>query len=384
MNEELSAEEWKGRYEGEKNKNACLQVLNEKFQNELTRWRGGEIVSREEQVKLTDVHTPVTSKQIPIAEKSRLEAEIKTLQQQLEEKDKKLNQQTETLEMFKEKETLWEKQQKQSKHDFEELGKEMQKITQKNHDCKIQMARALFTAEQLGAKLNLKNQELDQRNLEKKTLHDQLKTKDEYLDHLEQSVFDICANVTDLRTEIDTKQNTITQLMAKSKEVCQGHKAIVDSYEMLLAKEKKKCDNLLKLSNALKRQRRELQNMVKENLETLNNLSHGLVEEPVTEKVAAKEEDTKSKSVSSASVSSVIKKQLVQHAEVHKQLVQDNTELLSELPRKDKRLKSSYQKIKVLEKQLSEAKEKTIKERQSRLEERIQGIPFYPCPIGYF
>lgn len=54
VNEELTAEEWKRRYEREKDKVARLRGKLEKAEEELERWRKGETVSAEEQVSLKD------------------------------------------------------------------------------------------------------------------------------------------------------------------------------------------------------------------------------------------------------------------------------------------------------------------------------------------
>lgn len=62
VNEELTAEEWKRRYEREKEKAAKYKGKFEKFEAELERWRRGETVNPEEQVNLVeapDVITPI-------------------------------------------------------------------------------------------------------------------------------------------------------------------------------------------------------------------------------------------------------------------------------------------------------------------------------------
>lgn len=62
VNEELTAEEWKRRYEREKEKVARWKGKADKLEAELSRWRQGETVRPEEQVSLLegpDVTTPI-------------------------------------------------------------------------------------------------------------------------------------------------------------------------------------------------------------------------------------------------------------------------------------------------------------------------------------
>jgi kinesin family protein 5 len=42
VNEELTAEEWKRRYEKEKERNGKLKSMLHRFEAELNRWRGGK------------------------------------------------------------------------------------------------------------------------------------------------------------------------------------------------------------------------------------------------------------------------------------------------------------------------------------------------------
>lgn len=65
VNEELTAEEWKRRYEKEKEKVARLKGKVEVLEAELNRWRAGETVKAEEQVNLNDINEAIT----PIAGK---------------------------------------------------------------------------------------------------------------------------------------------------------------------------------------------------------------------------------------------------------------------------------------------------------------------------
>ena len=61
VNEELTAEEWKRRYEREKDKVSRLRGKLERAEEELERWRIGESVSGEEQVALRDDSAPTPS-----------------------------------------------------------------------------------------------------------------------------------------------------------------------------------------------------------------------------------------------------------------------------------------------------------------------------------
>merc|ERR1719188_490654 len=55
INEELTAEEWKKRYEKEKSKNGVLKTKIEKLEEELRKWRGGQTVSADEQFNLAEI-----------------------------------------------------------------------------------------------------------------------------------------------------------------------------------------------------------------------------------------------------------------------------------------------------------------------------------------
>lgn len=52
VNEDLTADEWKGKYERERERNARLRGKLEQLDDELARWRNGQIVNPQEQIQL--------------------------------------------------------------------------------------------------------------------------------------------------------------------------------------------------------------------------------------------------------------------------------------------------------------------------------------------
>nr|AAQ97206.1 chimeric kinesin [synthetic construct] len=129
VNEELTAEEWKRRYEKEKEKNARLKGKVEKLEIELARWRAGETVKAEEQINMEDLMEASTpnleveaaqtaaaeaalaaqrtalanmSASVAVNEQARLATECERLYQQLDDKDEEINQQSQYAEQLKE------------------------------------------------------------------------------------------------------------------------------------------------------------------------------------------------------------------------------------------------------------------------------------------
>ena len=61
VNEELTAEEWKRRFEKEREKALRYKTKLEKAEAELNRWRAGESVAQEEQVPFLLLKQPFCS-----------------------------------------------------------------------------------------------------------------------------------------------------------------------------------------------------------------------------------------------------------------------------------------------------------------------------------
>ncbi|XP_023717157.1 kinesin heavy chain isoform X2 [Cryptotermes secundus] len=203
VNEELTAEEWKRRYEKEKEKVARLKGKLEKLELELSRWRSGETVNVEEQVNLQEpleAVTPVTQpaevkKDVVLGpmpatpgggimmgslsneERQKLEEERESLYQQLDEKDEEINQQSQFAEKLKEQMMEQEELIAATRRDYELLQQEMNRIQQENESAKEEVKEVLQALEELAVNYDQKSQEVETKNKEYETLTEELMQK---------------------------------------------------------------------------------------------------------------------------------------------------------------------------------------------------------------
>lgn len=204
VNEELTAEEWKRRYEKEKEKNARLKGKVEKLELELARWRAGETVNAEEQVNVEDLMeastpnleietiaaAPASGAPVPATpaaglmlgsissdERARLELERERLYQQLDEKDEEINQQSQYVENLKDQILEQEELIANARREYEALQSEMARIQQENESAKEEVKEVLQALEELAVNYDQKSQEIDTKNKDIDNLNEELQQK---------------------------------------------------------------------------------------------------------------------------------------------------------------------------------------------------------------
>ncbi|XP_045116186.1 kinesin heavy chain-like [Portunus trituberculatus] len=185
VNEELTAEEWKRRYEKEKDKVAKLKAQLEKMDRELGRWRAGESVSTDEQVAI-DMDASTTSQQlsqvlsVPISvdgDAAEWARERERLYQNLDEKDDEINHQSQLVEKLKEQMLEQEELISSTRRDYEMLQSEMTRLTNENEKAKEEVKEVLQALEELAVNYDQKTEEVERKGKENETMAEELNQK---------------------------------------------------------------------------------------------------------------------------------------------------------------------------------------------------------------
>merc|ERR1719431_171321 len=202
VNEELTAEEWKKRYEKEKSKNILAKSKIEKLEEELKRWRSGQTVSADEQLNLAEIamEESVTApapkldkpsavldlgtSQISLEERNKLQEERERMYQMLDEKDDEIQEQSQLVEKLMEQEELISA----TRRDYESLTKEMTKIQAENESAKEEVKEVLQALEELAVNYDQKSQEAETKSREYNTISDELSQKQSQLNSAQSEI----------------------------------------------------------------------------------------------------------------------------------------------------------------------------------------------------
>uniref|UniRef100_A0A3Q3JIV3 Kinesin-like protein n=1 Tax=Monopterus albus TaxID=43700 RepID=A0A3Q3JIV3_MONAL len=184
-----------------------------------------------------------------------------------------------------------------------------------------------------------------------------------------------------LRDEINEKQKIIDNLTDCNQKQQLELEQLHDNFERLRTQDHHKSRQLEELTflhekhEQSKQDLKGLEETVARELHTLHNLRKLFVQDLTTRvrKSAEMEPDDTGGYIMQKQKISFLENNLDQLTKVHKQLVRDNADLRCELPKLEKRLRSTAERVKALEGALKEAKEGAMKDRH-RYQQEVERI----------
>ncbi|MGH0163718.1 UNVERIFIED_CONTAM: hypothetical protein FKN15_045583 [Acipenser sinensis] len=178
--------------------------------------------------------------------------------------------------------------------------------------------------------------------------------------------------ISNLRDELDKKEKLITEFQDLNQKIMLEQERLRVEHEKLKTTDQEKSRKLHEL--AIMQDRREqarqdlkgLEETVAKELQTLHNLRKLFVQDLATrvKKSAEMDSDDTGGSAAQKQKISFLENNLEQLTKVHKQLVRDNADLRCELPKLEKRLRATAERVKALESALKEAKENAARDRK--------------------
>ncbi|XP_075037020.1 kinesin heavy chain [Mixophyes fleayi] len=190
VNLELTAEEWKKKYDKEKDKNKTLKNIIQHLEMELNRWRGGEAVPVDEQISSKDQktlepcdNTPVidnlslAAPSISSEEKKKYDEDIVCLYRQLDDKDDEINQHSQFSEKLKQQMLDQEELLASTRRDYEKIQEELTRLQIENDAAKDEVKEVLQALEELAVNYDQKSQEVEDKTKANEQLTDELTQK---------------------------------------------------------------------------------------------------------------------------------------------------------------------------------------------------------------
>ncbi|XP_056157620.1 kinesin heavy chain [Lampris incognitus] len=198
VNLELTAEQWKRKFEKEKEKNRMMKETIQRLEAELSRWRNGEDVPETDQLTpgaaevhpippeaeepLPDICSPASLAssivvRISEEERQKYEEEIRKLYKQLDDKDDEINHQSQMVEKLKEQMLDQEELLASSRGDSEKVQSELSRLQTENDSAKAEVKEVLQALEELAVNYDQKSLEVEEKSMQSKLLAEELAKK---------------------------------------------------------------------------------------------------------------------------------------------------------------------------------------------------------------
>ncbi|XP_076014308.1 kinesin-1 heavy chain-like [Genypterus blacodes] len=183
-----------------------------------------------------------------------------------------------------------------------------------------------------------------------------------------------------LRDELDNKEKVITEVQDLNQKISLEQERLRVEHEKLKTADQEKSRKLQELTvmqdrrEQAKQDLKGLEETVTRELQTLHNLRRLFVQDLST-RVKKKAEMDSDNTQSTAQKQKIrfLENNLEQLTQVHKQLVRDNADLRCEIPKLEKRLRATAERVKPLEAALKEARENAARDHK-RYQEEVDRI----------
>uniref|UniRef100_A0A8D3AMN9 Kinesin-like protein n=1 Tax=Scophthalmus maximus TaxID=52904 RepID=A0A8D3AMN9_SCOMX len=185
VNLELTAEQWKKKYEKEKEKNRSMKETIQRLEAELNRWRDGNNHTTSMLEPILDICSPCSPCSIASSivvhiseeERQKYEEEIRRLYKQLDDKDDEINHQSQMVEKLKEQMLDQEELLASSRGDSEKVQSELGRLQTENESAKVEVKEVLQALEELAVNYDQKSLEVEEKSMQNKLLAEELTKK---------------------------------------------------------------------------------------------------------------------------------------------------------------------------------------------------------------
>uniref|UniRef100_A0A671NCM0 Kinesin-like protein n=1 Tax=Sinocyclocheilus anshuiensis TaxID=1608454 RepID=A0A671NCM0_9TELE len=339
LNVELTAEQWKKKYEREKERNKSLRNTITWLENELNRWRNGQM--------------PI----LIIIYKEKCEVELTKLYKQLDDKDEEINQQSQLVEKLKQQMLDQEELLASSRRDHDNLQSELTRLQLENEASKEEVKEVLQALEELAVNYDQKSQEVEDKTKEfealseelgQKSVNSELQKLKEMANHQKKRVTEMMSSLLKDLTEIgiavgnnDIKvisglideeftvarlyiskmKSEVKSMVKRCKQLentqSEGNKKMDETEkelaacQLLISQHEAKIKSLMEYLQNVEQKRRQLE-------EDVDSLSEELVKISAQEKVHAMEKESE---IQSANEVKAVEKQIQSHRETHQKQI---------------------------------------------------------------
>ncbi|XP_019502050.1 PREDICTED: kinesin heavy chain [Hipposideros armiger] len=406
VNLELTAEEWKKKYEKEKEKNKTLKNVIQHLEMELNRWRNGEAVPEDEQISAKDQktlepcdNTPIIDNIVPavsgisVEEKEKYEEDISSLYRQLDDKDDEINQQSQLAEKLKQQMLDQDELLASTRRDYEKIQEELTRLQIENEAAKDEVKEVLQALEELAVNYDQKSQEVEDKTRANEQLTDELaqKTLADVNGVIEEEFTMARLYISKMKSEVKSLVNRSKQLenaqMDSNRKMNASERELA-ACQLLISQHEAKIKSLTDYMQNMEQKRRQLE-------ESQDSLSEELAKLRAQEKMHEvsfqdKEKEHLTRLQDAEEMKKALEQQMESHREAHQKqlsrlrdeieekqkIIDEIRDLNQKLQLEQEKLSSDYNKLKIEDQEREMKLEKLLllNDKREQAREDLKGL----------